>query len=155
MKEMEDALGGGRCLVLFPTEGAKTFENVVDEASDIELEDGWDVVVVDGTWTQARRLHSRYIMEGAIHVQLSDQAVEILSGSSNDEKLPGHQIRRHPVKWREVSTLEATRLLLGDMMSTTVMDHPWDTLATYQQNGDAAALRQLGPPRKRSEGTTA
>jgi DTW domain-containing protein YfiP len=70
MAEMLDAVQNERnCLVLFPADNAKTFGEL--EASS-HLEDNigvqsstsderWDVIVIDGTWSQARKLHARYI----------------------------------------------------------------------------------------------
>jgi len=72
----------------------------------------------------------------------------------------GRQLRRHPIKWKEVSTLEATRLLFRDMM--VAMDEIGaeeymnedgkqchELLTEYQRISDEAAVRQLGPPRER------
>jgi DTW domain-containing protein YfiP len=145
MKEFEEAMKGSDCLVLFPTESARTFCQIRHE-QEVFPKHGWDIVVIDGTWAQARKLHSRYIQEGTAHVELSTESVSRLGDASETCK-EGHQLRRHPIKWKEVSTLEATRLLLRDMMSSTTTDRPWDTLALYQQIGDAAAKRQLGPHR--------
>lgn len=172
MGEMLDAFNGDRCLVLFPSAGARVFEEIEAEETRSNNEnpytsgehDRWDVVVIDGTWQQARKLYNRYISGeeegGPERVQLSEAAVAILNcdnveeGTTNNdgegERLPGHQLRRHPIKWREVSTLEATRLLLRDMMddgSPSSDAKPWDTLATYQRIANNAAQRQLGPPR--------
>ena len=77
----------------------------------------------------------------------------------------GRQLRRHPIKWKEVSTLEATRLLFRDMMVATgiIGDEDYtnsdgkqchDLLAEYQRISDEAAVRQLGPPRERMVGKT-
>lgn len=149
MKEFEEATKGNNCLVLFPTESARTFHQIHHD-QEVCPKDGWDIVVIDGTWAQARKLHSRYIQEGTAHVELSTESVSRLGNASETCK-EGHQLRRHPIKWKEVSTLEATRLLLRDMMSSTTTDRPWDTLALYQQIGDAAAKRQLGPHREPSK----
>ena len=162
------ATGRGRCLVLFPDEAACTFEETKNgvegggNETDI-VNDQWDVIVIDGTWAQARKLYRRYIPlqedGGPVRVQLSKKAVSFLeaSGKSNNgTKINGHQLRYHPIKWREVSTLEATRLLLGDMAmedDTTSSKgiYPWDALAQYQIIADNAAKRQLGPPRYTQE----
>jgi DTW domain-containing protein YfiP len=146
MREMQEAIEGDSCLVLFPTDDAMTF-NAIEQREEEERQDGWDVIVIDGTWAQARKLHSRYVQNGPTHVQLSEEAVEILEHAASGGNREGHQIRRHPIKWREVSTLEATRLFLGDMMNNSI-ERPWDALATYQKIGDAAARKQLGPPRE-------
>jgi len=166
--------GTTKCLVLFPSEDARTFDEIEKSSSETHIyghDDKYDVVVVDGTWQQARKLYNRYIPSeedgGPLRVRLSEKAVAILNGdnigtatsmedssdtSSNiKQRIPGHQLRRHPVKWREVSTLEATRLLFRDMMgdysSPSSNAKPWDALALYQEIADDAAQRQLGPPR--------
>ena len=54
----------------------------------------------------------------------------------------GRQLRSHPTAWREVGTLAATRHFLGAL---GVASAP--RLADYQAVADAAARRQLGPPR--------
>ena len=145
MTEMQDAMASGNCLILFPSENALTFDAV--QHGELDKSQAWDLIVIDGTWAQARKLHSRYVKEGPTHVRLSDEAVETLQIAASGVQRDGHQLRRHPIKWREVSTLEATRLFLGDMMPTITIQRPWDTLALYQQIGDSAARRQLGPPR--------
>jgi DTW domain-containing protein YfiP len=147
MREMEEAIDSGSCLVLFPTVDAVTFE-ALEHTYGQEKRDGWDLVVVDGTWAQARKLHSRYLKQGTKHVQLSQEAVQRLELAAAGGNREGHQLRHHPIKWREVSTLEATRLFLGDMMLSSCMERPWDTLSLYQQIGDAAARTQLGAPRQ-------
>ena len=204
MKEMMDSMRSGdtnhrqRCLVLFPTEDAKPFQELLcdfesnDDSSSQEdapssssiqsaddttsKSDGpYDIVVIDGTWSQARKLHSRLPTSANVRrVCLSDEAVKILGSSTNDHTcnnnfasdiMPatgcdGRQLRRHPIKWREVSTLEATRLLLRDMnMAIAGTDSSkssnddddsntvWGRLKEYQCVGDQAARRQLGPPR--------
>ena len=172
MGELLDAMSGENarnCIVLFPSDDARTFHEI-ESGTNVEKDkfkstaiDNWDVVVIDGTWQQARKLYNRYIPSeqdgGPWRVQLSREAVAILNGDNepNDGpgKIPGHQLRRHPIRWREVSTLEATRLLLRDMMGNddppseiSISDiKPWDSLAVYQRIADEAAQRQLGPPR--------
>ena len=102
---------------------------------------------------------------------LSQESLDIIAGINQDSDNPvesftvngverggsGRQLRRHPIKWKEVSTLEATRLLLKDMSKLTSENllnedgkacH--DILADYQLISDAAAVRQLGPPREKS-----
>ena len=146
MLEMKEALGGDNCFVLFPSDDATSFPTMIENKSVSETV-SWDVVVLDGTWEQAKRLHNRYIVNGPEcrpkQVELSSESVAILA--SNDE---GHQMRRHAESWRQVSTLEATRLLLRDMNQDTFSaDNAWEALATYQRIADAAARTQLGPPR--------
>jgi DTW domain-containing protein YfiP len=154
MRELEESIRQNNCLVLFPTDDARTFEQIEAASETLSAEKSWDLVVVDGTWSQARKLHSRYLQNTAGHVQLSDSAVATLAQSASEESREGHQMRRHPIKWKEVSTLEATRLFLGDMM-TSSKERPWDKLALYQQKGDAAAIKQLGPHRMSPKATGA
>lgn len=152
-----DALSGrSKCLILFPTDDAKTFDDIVVDSSSAAAADGdpkkgWDVIVIDGTWQQARKMHSKYFpadsKEGLHRVQLSSNVVELLGADDSDIK--GHQLRRHPTKWREISTHEATRLLLRDMHSGGQFDGQSDAMSHYQEILNAAARRQLGPPREK------
>mmetsp|Transcript_26363 Transcript_26363/g.38815 ORF Transcript_26363/g.38815 Transcript_26363/m.38815 type:complete len:448 (-) Transcript_26363:1600-2943(-) len=180
MAEMIDSINGkgGKCVVLFPADGARTFhelqqvEHIGEQMKKInEQEDSWDIIVIDGTWAQARQIHGKYIPSeeegGPPRVQLSDEALKILSGINSEKdmtnseegtKTPGLQLRRHPIKWKEISTLEATRLLLRDYLenvdSTATSDHsikPWEALAAYQRMADDAARKQLGPQRKKQK----
>ena len=145
-------------------------------------------------------MYSRYIPkqedDGPFRVCLSQEAVNIL-GSSNDDfnenndqleeknamlkeidelsntsTSNGRQLRRHPIKWREVSTLEATRLMIRDVMieeckeqessstsstsfsstslsslSSSNEQNCYDILSKYQLISDTAAKKQLGAPR--------
>lgn len=177
----------GKCLILFPTEDAKTFDEVREdlmvkrddaartaeeqtaarqEETDSDLEQGWDVIVLDGTWSQARKMHAKYFGDSGgrlYRVQLSADAVQALDrpaphGGPLDEGhaspgaglvARGHQLRRHPIKWREISTLEATRLLLNDMHTEGQFGDCSKAMAYYQEIGNDGARRQLGPPRAR------
>jgi len=191
MKELEEALSKNTCLVLFPTENAITYSDLVkeqlEEATSTTTtttndngaspppppDGGWDVIVMDGTWAQARKLYTRYIKDNndssseqkddterrIRHIQLSDEAVATLGTNDDDDDdnnndlHSGHQLRKHPIRWRQVSTLEATRLLLNDIMMISSSSSPnsnaidINALSTYQQIGNAAARRQLGPKR--------
>ena len=130
-----------KCLVLFPTEDAITFDEiksdmlekvmqsdessisgtgeqkVIDTNNDINT--GWDVVVLDGTWSQARKIYTKYLQNfegGCLYrVQLSNAAVKVLDelpgGRSNGIETGsemvenGHQLRRHPIKVRIIGLL--------------------------------------------------
>ena len=138
----------------------------------------WDVVVIDGTWTQARRLHTRYLPSevegGPRRVRLSDDAVEKLSQSSqmtttgeaficsSEGHNSGHQLRRHVVTWRQVSTFEATRLFLKDILDpeepskggssrdstqSPLLTLPWEQLQSFHVVANEAARTELGPKR--------
>lgn len=190
VRELMDALEQKerRCIVLFPTDDAVTFEELCHEKNIIteqktthttgefmENDEVFDVIVMDGTWSQARKIHARYIpLEndgGPPRVCLSQESLDILGGVSAHANLSeshtvngverggsGRQLRRHPIKWKEVSTLEATRLLLRDMAAITgenLSDKDGkqchDILAEYQVISDAAAVKQLGPPREKDK----
>ena len=126
----------GKCLILFPTEDAKTFDvimedvitkrddamhNTMDDQTttrinniDGDIDKGWDVIVMDGTWSQATKIHSKYLQEseGCLYrVQLSKEAVKALdhrssptddgsADASDGNTAKGHQLRRHPIKVR-------------------------------------------------------
>lgn len=178
-----------RCMVLYPSEDAMTYSDLKrfvqqtqqnseskqnkggddddDDDNPVYVDDKWDIIVIDGTWSQARKFHTRYIPppedNGPFQVCLSLEAVRILDGKNvddgTDEVVSGRQLRRHPIKWREISTLEATRLLIRDIMNEEIMfddsekydsmrEEPcYDVLAKYQHISDEAAKKQLGPPR--------
>lgn len=110
-----------KCLILFPTEDAITFDAIrddlrgkissnMDESTtnthiDETIDKGWDVIVIDGTWSQARKMHAKYFScestENLYRVQLSDDAVNELGGVEVEESgTKGHQLRRHPIKVR-------------------------------------------------------
>lgn len=194
MNELIDAVQQKerKCMVLFPADDALTFQELNENnkkrntRSNVDFEDDkWDVIVIDGTWAQARKMYSRYIPrqeDGGPHrVCLSKEAVDILGSSTDDETITttnddstgyintsssGRQLRRHPIKWREVSTLEATRLMIRDVMleevsknkeddginlSSYTRQYCFDVLSQYQVISDNAARKQLGAPRlKRS-----
>jgi len=155
MGAYNDALSGSsKCLILFPTEDAKAFKDIekeISSSSSYFQQSKWDVIVIDGTWNQARKMHQKYFPDsskGGLHrVQLSSNVVELLGGDNDNIK--GHQLRRHPTKWREISTHEATRLLLEDMHTGGQFDEQSKAMSQYQEILNAAARRQLGPPREK------
>jgi hypothetical protein len=125
---------GEKCLILFPTEDATTFEDIVHTVRDAlgerreesvanstsmnVIEQGWNVIVIDGTWSQARKIHARYFPQRSrgmlFRVQLSSDVVNRLNGSSREDNalvdnadgeedggdVKGFQLRRHPIKVR-------------------------------------------------------
>ena len=153
---MRDFLGALQksesCLVLFPSDDASTAECIYNERSDKEAGAGAvDLVVLDGTWEQARRLYKRYIPEnGPRRIQLSTRALDTLSAASKDSGFTGRQLRRHPELFREISTLAAFHLLLqdidqtGDQNCLESRSKAWDSLTDYQERADMAACVQLG-----------
>ena len=151
------------CIVLFPSEDAKTYaeitNNNVDGRREVVPSKGWNVIVIDGTWEQARKMYQRYLNtsiyegnKGLLHVKLSDASLAAIlpaKESIEDSSSPqyGMQLRRHPEEWRQISTLTATRLLLTEMAPERVTQ--WDKMMDYQIIGDKAARKQLGPIRLR------
>lgn len=168
MKELVQAMteGNNNCLLLFPGDDAKTISDIRAEdrvSSDEDKLDSssiqYDLVVLDGTWAQARKLCSRYIPShqdgGPRQVELSQRAVATLE-AAND--MSGHQLRRHAVAWKQVGTFAATCLLLRDLevdqskfddMDREVND--WHQIERYQEFANDAARRELGPPRASSQ----
>jgi len=174
MAEMLDAVKAaknkdGKCLILFPTDNSLVFDEIKEDmrskaAHDIDdnNDEGWDVIVIDGTWSQARKMYAKYLKDddsgGYLYrVQLSDTAVKVLddngnSSTSNDiigskSSGKGHQLRRHPIQWRAIATLEATRLLLDDMHTEGQFEEASKAMSHYQEIGNNSARTQLGPPR--------
>lgn len=167
MKEMLEAINNDKkeCLVLFPDDSAKPIAEIIqsqrhknnkkkkNDDADFTLDKNLDLVVIDGTWAQARKIHSKYIpLEeegGPIHVQLSQQAVETLEKDGDNAT---HQLRRHSTHWRQVGTFEATRLFLRDLDQCISTDESnsepvWKQIENYQDIANQAARRELGPPR--------
>ena len=174
-------------LLLFPDETAKTLEEIVHQkkstcstATEASLRDqppergnnndsnkdnndinnGYDLIVLDGTWAQARKFHSRYFPpddnnSSLQRVKLSEASVELLHNGSIES---GHQLRRHEIPWRQVGTFEAFRLFLRDW-SREFPSHNnnnnenegrlefWEQIESYQRIANNAALKELGPPR--------
>jgi hypothetical protein len=163
MAEMEAALKQQKCLVLFPDETARTFQDIrngtLSSQDDGEDSKGWDVIVIDGTWQQARRMQKRYLPsdEGGypLKVKLSEEALAILDHDTIDgEANAGHQLRKHSVKWRRVGTFEALRLFLADLLAQDDNDTgvaPWIRMESYQQIANSAARSQSGKCRVPSE----
>jgi len=196
MNELKDAIKqkDRKCMVLFPSDDALTYydlksklndsndKNIVDQVCDNEKQqkqkkqsqhdnhEAWDVIIMDGTWAQARKLCSKYVPSeeegGPYRLCLSQEAVNVLNQNSYDDNdfdagcsqkqntssRSGRQLRRHPIKWKEISTLEATRLMIGDILieegySETVIREHYGMLAEYQFISDTAVTRQLGAPR--------
>ena len=122
---MRRALIDGEAVVLFPSDTAAPASELSGHVVD--------VVVIDGTWEQAQKLNARLPGRRA---KLDEHIVEELARGE------GRQLRSHPTAWREVGTLAATRHFLGALGVSSA-----PVLADYQAVADAAARRQLGPPR--------
>ena len=61
-----------------------------------------DIIVIDGTWQQARRMHTRYIVSeqgGPLQAKLSDDCIARLGQAqvSGVVSNRGHQLRKHSV----------------------------------------------------------
>ena len=163
MGEMLDAVSNARlnhengylskCLILFPTDDAKTFQELKNEIvmmadnntntvninnDDITIDKGGDVIVIDGTWVQARKMHAKYFSQfdngGSLYrVQLSPEAVQLLGGDDNDDSttqdndngggdgrddgvveegfaVKGRQLRRHPIKVRNMMMMTTNKM---------------------------------------------
>lgn len=162
MKEMVEAASSEKTLLLFPAEGAQTFAELLsvikNEGSttnrNSEEAITFDLIVIDGTWEQARRLHQRYFpSRPARLVQLSPASLNSFYADSNDPTFPGRQLRRHPIPVREISTVHALHLLLQDMVAVTSngeeLPRYYDIFGRYQQIASAGALAQLGPLRRK------
>jgi DTW domain-containing protein YfiP len=148
MKELLETVNNNKdCLVLFPDDHAKTMtEIVIQKQEACEERKSFDLIVVDGTWAQARKIHARYIPSPVQRVQLSQQAVDFLG-----EEESGHQLRRHSTAWRQVGTFEATRLFLKDLedLLPSSSTEVWKKIEKYQEVANEAAKRELPPPRQK------
>eukprot|EP00934_Nitzschia_sp_Nitz4_P009258 Nitzschia sp. Nitz4//scaffold28_size193895//45400//46365//NITZ4_001637-RA/size193895-processed-gene-0.12-mRNA-1//1//CDS//3329545898//9248//frame0 len=148
MAALEKALKTDRSLVLFPDESAQTF---AEYSSSIDNKEGaddtdsssahppWNIIVIDGTWQQARRIKLRYF-DHVPKIKLSDQALQILGEETN-----GHQLRKHSIPWKKIATFEAVRLLLVDWFQKEWSDPkdplaPWSKIRHYVAIANHAAL---------------
>ena len=162
MQEMLKCLAqkASSCLILFPSEHARTWNEIqsnVDNGHVFTPPEGWNIIVLDGTWEQARRLYRRHVLPAVaakdfhsapLHVRLSDESLEsILSEQSSPGASQDMQLRRHPEQWRQISTLAALRLFLSEMIPRK--SDTWSRLGEYQECANRAARQQLGPVRLR------
>lgn len=170
MKKMLESIQDPKrtSLLLFPDETAETLEEIVTkqrrtasvatsigESNSNDEEHEYDLIVLDGTWAQARKFHSRYFppsdSSSLQRVKLSEASVELLHEGSTET---GHQLRRHEIPWRQVGTFEAFRLFLRDWSREfPSFNHGdgkpefWEQIESYQRIANEAAIRELGPPR--------
>lgn len=153
------------CLVLFPSDEARTYNEILRDVASgdaVVPNGGWNVIVLDGTWEQARKLYHRYLLttDGDTnqnkpplqHVKLSDASLASIlvptsDNKNNNDLSHSMQLRRHPEEWRQISTLAATRLLFTEMAPEKA--DVWKRLSDYQMVADQAARKQLGPIRQR------
>jgi len=175
MKEMLESIQDSKrtSLLLFPDESAITLKDIVrqnrgadnrtpEKGEESKLhrhvheETTYDLIVLDGTWAQARKFHSRYFASENLPqslqlVQLSEASVELLQDGSTET---GHQLRRHDIAWRQVGTFEAFRLFMRDWSREFPSNSEgaealefWQQIESYQRISNDAALKELGPPR--------
>jgi len=173
IREFEEAVQSNRTMVLFPDEGcAKTFEEwypstppVADhhhqqsttigqqQPNRVRDNEIFDLVVIDGTWGQARRMYQRYIPDQPRRVNLSSTSL----ASLESPRSMGQQLRRHPVSIRQIATAHALQLLLQDVASVSIKDaaarqstlQDLARLGDFQQITNHAAQTQLPPVRPR------
>lgn len=170
MKEMIDMISRfpEQCLVLYPDESAVTYDELLAQQQQLQSDldnnhtaGGWNLIVLDGTWAQARKSYQRYFEENIFlrRVQLSEAAVRELNNDDDDATRKGHQLRRHVITWRQVGTFEATRLFLKDIdMAHAAGKEPaneestpaWIKIEHYQSIANEAARKELGPPRRKA-----
>ena len=185
-----------KVLVLFPDDAAKTFEEIQSEyealvedrttrqCNDHEKSDGspnidgtenngWDIVVIDGTWQQARRMKLRYFPPPSKHscsaryasyqtTRLSPMALQMLDaesaeGDEGSKVKSGHQLRKHSVPWKKIATFEAVRLFLADILASQYPSEvvnekignrktipPWTLVQDYLRIANETALDRKG-----------
>jgi DTW domain-containing protein YfiP len=144
MTEMLSALNSPSTLLLYPYENAKTFATILQEDPTFSSASSpFDIVLIDATWEQARRIFHRYLAQPcpAVRVQLSDTSLPDA----------GRQLRPHPLDHREIATAEGLRRLGQEMGA--VLDGAGggppngtteDALLHYQRVASRAAGRQIG-----------
>ena len=148
-------------LLLYPNDSAKTLKEVVEKSSKHDKANTncteYDLIVLDGTWAQARKFHSRYFPTKSLRslqrIKLSEASVKDLQHGSIQW---GHQLRKHEISWRQVGTFEAFRLFLKDWFQEFPLRHtkleevnglePWEQIESYQNIANKAALSELPLP---------
>ena len=118
-------------------------QTIKSDTTTTSTQETFDLIVLDGTWEQARRLYKRYIPPdggdgdgdgGPRRVQLSPESLRTFDGKQNDDDnndnnddadnnddqaFTGRQLRRHPIAAREIATAHALQLLLQDIVAAT------------------------------------
>ena len=167
-----DTHGTTKTLILFPSTDAIPFaayhsqqqqQQQVQEQlardSPTTSHPMYNIIVIDATWEQARRLYHRHIVPpqsssssnssntkintSLVHIQLSETSLQSLQeqqkqqhatqpeGVATTIPMMGQQLRPHPISVREIATAHAVQLLLNDVITTTI-DTSSETLASKQ-----------------------
>ena len=149
MTELLVAMKKPSTLLLYPyDESTKTFASLTQEKEDPPPENAatqFDIVLVDATWEQARRIVRRYLASNAnaaTWIQLLPASLVALPDA-------GRQLRPHPIDVREIATAQALLLLFQEMGVGLLRDHSSvhatsDALLHYQHIAAEAAGRQIG-----------
>jgi DTW domain-containing protein YfiP len=157
LTELQLALQVPSTLLLYPYKNSLTFDTLWQQrgerndpdrglirAATTALSQPFDIVLIDATWEQARRIFLRYFSSSSIQVnrvQLSPASLASLPDA-------GRQLRPHPVDLREIATAQALLLLLQEM-DAVLSDAPGsgrtlDALLLYQQVASTAVGQQIG-----------
>jgi DTW domain-containing protein YfiP len=156
-KENHNIHNNTKTLVLFPSTDAITFPTYYEQQrrqqhgnidgynnnsdNNTDHPPMYNIIVIDATWEQARRLYHRHIMQSQtssspasnqslVHIQLSETSLQSLHQRRGLDGEPqpdgtiqkimmGQQLRPHPLSVREIATAHAVQLLLRDMTITT------------------------------------
>jgi DTW domain-containing protein YfiP len=150
------SINNTKTLVLFPSSDAVTFptyyqlqeqqmrqfQSIDGHSNNISWQTDqlplYNIIVIDATWEQARRLYQRHIVQlhttsstaeqSLVHIQLSETSLQTLNKHHGRDgtqpkgsiKMMGQQLRPHPISVREIATAHAVQLLLRDMITTTI-----------------------------------
>jgi DTW domain-containing protein YfiP len=131
--------------------------------------DCYDLIVLDGTWAQARKFHSRYFPSSVEddennnddndndddytfhhsrrkkklrHVKLSEESVQLLQDGST--QTGEHQLRRHEIPWRQVGTFEAFRLFLRDWSREFPNNNNFANIKENDDDSNVEAWEKIG-----------
>ena len=165
-----DTHGTTKTLILFPSTDAIPFaayhlqqqqqqqmQEQLARDSPTTSHPMYNIIVIDATWEQARRLYHRHIVPpqtsssssntknntSLVHIQLSETSLQSLQeqqqqqhatqpeGVATTIPMMGQQLRPHPISVREIATAHAVQLLLNDVITTTI-DTSSETLASKQ-----------------------
>jgi hypothetical protein len=130
----------------------------------------YNIIVIDATWEQARRLYHRHIVQpiskrtstssrdnnnnnhpSLVHIQLSESSLQSLLQQQSQyhqsdtttirtKRMMGQQLRPHPIAAREIATAHAIQLLLHDIVTTTATS---TTTSIQQVEGTTRPLESI------------